>query len=155
MSQSSTQQNIKQAWVVFSSQTDLPWLKILKPGFRHCFVLLNDGHNWISVDPLSNYTDVLVHHVPVHFDMPLWLRDQGYQVVASDIQRIKKSAPWAPYTCVEAVKRVLGLHKRFILTPWQLYCHLTKTNSHPSSRTAKLEGSSKQLPGPSSLCSSG
>jgi len=31
------------AWVVFSGEADLPWLKILKEGYRHCYVLLNDG----------------------------------------------------------------------------------------------------------------
>jgi len=35
-----------------------------------------------------------------------------------------KEAPWMPHTCVEAVKRVIGLHARFIITPWQLYRHL-------------------------------
>src|SRR3954466_12569602 len=29
-------------------------------------------------------------------------------------------APWAPFTCVEAAKRVLGLHVRRVMTPWQL-----------------------------------
>jgi hypothetical protein len=26
--------------VVFSGTTDIPWLRVLKPGFRHCFALV-------------------------------------------------------------------------------------------------------------------
>lgn len=114
------------AWVIFSGQADLPWLKILKPGFRHCAVLMNDGQNWITIDPLSNYTDVTVHHVPLEFDLPLWMHDRGHVVAPAPIQRIMRPAPCSLYTCVEAVKRVLGIHRRMIITPWQLYCHLTK-----------------------------
>lgn len=121
-------QNIKipEAWVVFTGQTDLPWLKIFKPGFRHCYVLLNDGHHWLSFDPLSNYTDVSVHHLPPAFNLPLWMKDRGHKVVPARVERSLKPAPWMVFTCVEAVKRVLGIHARFIFTPWQLYRHLTK-----------------------------
>ena len=38
---------------------------------------------------------------------------------------ITKPAPFMLFTCVEAVKRVLGIHRRGIVTPWQLYRHLT------------------------------
>ena len=123
------QEKKQSVWVVFSGKADLPWLKILRPGFRHCFVLLNDGRHWISVDPLSNYTDIMVHHVPVEFDLPLWLADRGHAVVPAKAERPGKPAPWAVLTCVEAVKRIIGLHKRFIITPWQLYHHLLNTQS--------------------------
>jgi hypothetical protein len=120
--------NSPKAWVVFTGKTELPWLRFLKPGFRHCYVLLNDGTHWMSVDPLSNYIDVSVHRsVPATFDLPHWMRGRGHTVIAAPVARIRKEAPWMVFTCTEAVKRVLGLHKRFIFTPWQLYRHLTKT----------------------------
>jgi hypothetical protein len=32
------------ALVVFAGHTDVAWLRrLLRPGFRHCFVALNDG----------------------------------------------------------------------------------------------------------------
>jgi hypothetical protein len=124
MNKSETVKSHQEAWVVFSGQADLPWLKMLKPGFRHCFVLLNDGKHWVSLDPLSNYTDVMVHAVPADFNFPLWLADRGHKVMPTKLNRDKKPAPWMVFTCVEAVKRVLGIHKRTILTPWQLYRHL-------------------------------
>ena len=130
MNAQKTKQKIQEAWVVFSGQTDLPWLKMLKPGFRHCFVLLNDGDHWVSLDPLSNYTDVMVHHVPPEFNLPLWLKDRGHKVVPAPLQRHQKPAPWMAFTCVEAVKRVVGIHKRFILPPWQHYRHLSSNTTY-------------------------
>lgn len=126
MTEREDERNVNKAWVVFSGQADLPWLKILRPGFRHCYVLMNDGRHWITIDPLSNYMDVTVHHLPQDFNLPLWMQDCGYTIVPAQISQTPKQAPWMVFTCVEAVKRVLGLHKRFILTPWQLYCHLRK-----------------------------
>lgn len=114
------------AWVVFSGQADRPWLKFLRPGFRHCFVILNDGRHWLSFDPMLNHIDLRVHdHVPHDFDLPGWLRARGQRVVQAPVDRSRKEPlPLTLFTCVEAVKRVLGLHRFFILTPWQLYCHL-------------------------------
>ena len=115
-----------QAWVVFTGQTDLPWLRLLRRGFRHCFVILNDGAHWMTFDPLSNYTDVHVCHLPAAFDLPLWLKDRGLKVVPAAIRRPARPAPWMPYSCVEAVKRLLGIHSRRILTPWHLYRYLSE-----------------------------
>lgn len=124
----SIQQSPKRAWVVFSGRADLPWLKILKPGFRHCFVVLNDGVRWITMDPLSNYTDVIVHSFPVDFDFPGWLAKRGNHVVSTCAECPVKPAPWGVFSCVEAVKRCLGIHRRFIFTPWQLYKYLKFLN---------------------------
>ncbi len=117
--------NALEAWVVFTGETDLPWLKMLKPGFRHCFVLMNDGKHWISLDPLANHTEVIVHHVPHDFDLPAWLKSRGQKVVPANVCRTKQRvAPIGFFTCVEAVKRVLGLHDGLVFTPWQLYRRL-------------------------------
>ncbi len=123
--------NPQQAWIIFTNQTDLPWLSLCKEGFRHCFVLIHDGQNWISVDPMANYMEVVVHSVPIEFDLPAWLEERGNHVIKANITReIKRSAPIMLFTCVEACKRILGIHKRFIFTPWQLYRHLLMEQEH-------------------------
>ncbi len=133
------------AWVVFTGQTDLPWLRVLKPGFRHCFVLVHDGAHWVSLDPLANYTEVQVHHVPADFDLPGWLRDRNLEVVAAPLNRdFKKPAPFMAFTCVEAVKRVLGLHDWRVMTPWQLYrllstCHPGKSRDRAALCTEQTD----------------
>jgi len=122
---------MQQAWVVFTNQTDVPWLRFLKSPFRHCFVILREGENWMTVDPMLNHMDVRVHnHLPSDFDLPRWLQSRGQNVVPASLDRShKKPAPWRPFTCVEAVKRILGIHDRFVLTPFQLYRHLTLSNA--------------------------
>lgn len=116
------------AWVAFTGQTDRPWLKILKPGFRHCYVILHDGRQWLSLDPMLNRMDIKAHdHVPGDFDLPGWLRGRGQVVVAAQVDHARtRPAPLALLTCVEAVKRVLGLHRFSIFTPWQLFQYLEK-----------------------------
>jgi len=118
----------QKAWVVFSGQTELAWLRWLKPGFRHCYLLLNDGQRWMSFDPLSHVTEIATHHhVSADFDLPHWLSARGNRVVPARIDRaVTKPAPFMLFTCVEAVKRVLGIHHRTILTPWQLYQFLIR-----------------------------
>ena len=90
--------------------------------------------HWITLDPLSNYTDVMVHNVPPEFDLPLWLADRGHEIVEANIDQPAKPAPWRLFSCVEAVKRVLGIHKRFMITPWHLYRYLKKQEGRKTSR---------------------
>ncbi|CAO3417695.1 hypothetical protein [Azospirillum doebereinerae] len=115
------------AWVVFRGDAPLWWLRALRPGFRHCLALLNDGRHWVVVDPLAPFTDVAVLDLPATHDVPGWYRDLGLTVVAAPVRRgLIRPAPWGPFTCVEAVKRLLGLHAPLVLTPWQLHRHLTR-----------------------------
>ncbi len=133
-------ETVLKAFVVFTGQADWPWLRWLKPGFRHCFVLLNDGTHWISVDPLLNHMDVQVHNAPVDFDLPAWLRSRGHKVVAAPVRRERmKPAPFLPFTCVETVKRVLGIHDMRVLTPWQLYRRLANVSLPSARRTERKD----------------
>lgn len=119
-------------WVAFTGETELGLLKPLRKGFRHCFAVMHDGENWISLDPLSNHMEITKHHVPSDFDLPEWLAKRGYTMVETRLDRTKQSmAPVLPFTCVEAVKRFLGIHAWHILTPWQLYRHLTRHQEKP------------------------
>ena len=123
------QQSEKRAWVVFTNQSDLFWVRFLKKGFRHCFILIHDGTHWISIDPMASMTDIAIHTVPKDFDLPNWLAGQGHRVTSAPLRNVQTPAPWMMFTCVEACKRILGIHNRFILTPWQLYKYLKGQNS--------------------------
>ena len=116
-------------WVAFTDQTDLAFLKILKRGFRHCFVLVHDGMRWISFDPLAGHTELMSYpELGAEFDFPAHLRRTGHTMVkVKNVQQDHKPSRMAPvmiHTCVEAVKRLIGVRGFFILTPWQLYRHL-------------------------------
>jgi hypothetical protein len=116
----------KRVWVVFTGESDLPWLYWLRSGFRHCFVVMNDGARWISIDPLSHRTEIVTHDLPPEFDLPRWLESRGHRALKTCIRAKTRPAPLMLFTCVEAVKRILGIHNRFIFTPFQLYRYLNK-----------------------------
>jgi hypothetical protein len=118
-----------EAWVVFSGAAELWWLKILKPGFRHCFAVARDNKNWIVLDPLSPHLEIAVLPLPAGFDLPNWLKEQNLTVLQAPINRTHKTAaPANWFSCVEVIKRFLGIHARRIMTPWQLYRFLQQEN---------------------------
>ena len=114
-----------EAWAAFGDGRGPWWLKLLKPGFRHCFVVLGDAKRWVVIDPASCFTDVAALDRAEHPDLPQRLRAQGFTVIPARLRRqAVPPAPWRPFTCVEAVKRVLGLDAPGVFTPWGLYRHL-------------------------------
>lgn len=120
------------ALVVFSDATALPWLRLLRPGFRHCFALLRPDCGWILYQPLSHYTDIVPLGLPPEVDLAGWYRQHGFVVVPTRRRPPpKRPAPWGPYSCVEAVKRLLGIHSSWVLTPWQLYRFLCSADHYP------------------------
>ncbi len=51
----------RSAVVVFCGGAELPWLKLLKPGFRHCFIIVDGGGGaWVSLNPMSHRTEIAV-----------------------------------------------------------------------------------------------
>lgn len=115
------------ALVVFSGKADLWWLHLLRPGFRHCFVLLQRPQGWMCVNPLAHRLVVEVWPPAEAGDLAAGLAAQpGLTVVATRV-RIppRRPCPIGIFSCVEAVKRCLGLHARWVLTPGQLHDHLT------------------------------
>lgn len=108
------------AIVVFGSSS-LRYLQVLKAGYQHCSVITQDKGNWHLMDPLSNGTHITELGEAAPSEILALFSNDGYDAIA--VQRrppLPKEMPWALYTCVEAVKRVLGLHNRWIVTPWQL-----------------------------------
>ncbi len=114
------------AVVVFSGEAALCVLRLLRPGFRHCFVAVNDGCRWITVDSLAHRTEVAVLPVPPDYDLAAFYRRHVFAAFGGAPPLVpRRLAPLSPFTCVETVKRVLGIHARTVLTPWQLYRYIS------------------------------
>jgi len=115
------------ALVVFSDNTGVWWLRFLKPGFRHCFVILETDRGCVWIDPLSNRFTIKLLEGYELAGLIRWYRDMGMRVerVTIDEQRLRPF-PWGAMTCVEVVKRAIGMHDCFVLTPWQLFKNLKK-----------------------------
>lgn len=111
------------ALVLFLDRTNIWWLKWLRRGFRHCSVVVGAGAHWVHVDPLSHRTVVGAVLFDSYAEVRDWLeRCEDVMVVEAELFAAPpRCAPVAIFSCVEAVKRVLGLQDRWILTPYQLY----------------------------------
>jgi len=117
----------KRALVIFADKSDLKWLWPLKRGFRHCFAIIEGQAGWVAYNPLSHYTDIEIYPFYQAREISEFYQGLGYTVITARVlQPPKRLAPVAIYTCVEAVKRALGIHGRSIVTPWQLFQHLDK-----------------------------
>lgn len=111
--------------VVFEDENSLWWLHFLKKGFRHCYLLfrLDDGHNWLEINPMSNQLFIWFHTFDKACDYAELLRCEGKcRFIRQPLKPAPcRCAPAAPFTCVEFVKRTLGIHDFAIITPYQLY----------------------------------
>lgn len=108
------------ALVVFSGQTDFWWQRFLKPGYRHCGVLLECGQHWVIVEPLATHLHLRLLSV-ANPDLPSALRRRGLEVLETSVHSSPR--PFLHpglFTCVEVVKRSLGLRAPLVHTPWQL-----------------------------------
>lgn len=109
--------------VCFTGQTELWWLRFLHPAFRDCFALIQSGENWILYNPLSHQTDIQIYPDIPAPHLRRHLEETGHYVVELHVTHKcpQRLAAIFPYSCVEAVKRVLGIHDRWTRTPYQLH----------------------------------
>lgn len=114
------------ALVAFGDAARPRWLKLLAKGFRHCLIAIKDGGRWVVCDPLSHWTEIAVLPCLPEHVIAARLVAAGYLVVPARACAPEPAPqPWRPYTCVEAVKRALGLRAPWVLTPKQLFRRLT------------------------------
>lgn len=115
------------ALVAFTDRTDIGWLRGLRRGFRHCAVWVRAGDFWIAHEMLSHQGFIGILSGADEKRLRAALRASGYRVVRTRIAAApRRLAPVLPVTCVESVKRLLGIQSWRILTPWQLYRHLIR-----------------------------
>lgn len=119
------------AIVVFVDRCDGPWLRMLRRGFRHCFVVLRqDAGDWLICDPLKDRIDAQV--VQARHDLAL---AEAYLAAGHRVclgwTRIGARPVRPPLpevlTCVAIVKRLIGLRCRHVITPFQLHRHLVSS----------------------------
>jgi hypothetical protein len=125
------------AIVIFRGELEFPWFYLLKPRFRHCFVLWRIADGWIVLDPLCGR--LMIKPLPAYSVAEL-IRFYAAKraipvpvmgpVMAPMIRSLRRKrsclALLQPMTCVAVVKNILNLRGGFIWTPWQLFLSLTK-----------------------------
>ena len=102
---------------------------VCRPGFRHCYAVVDDGDHWIMVDGGSKGPEIQVM-ASSGFELAAFWRELGWTVVETETRAPRHLNLW-PFmigSCVSTTKRTLGIAAPFVLTPHQLYRHLTKRN---------------------------
>lgn len=123
--------SIKRAFVAFSKEADWFPLRILNK-FKHCFLLIDNGKNWLAFEPLLHRTNIFVLDTPIDIDLPEWLRKQGLDVIPALVNKDpNRNGFFSIMTCVSQIKRVLGIKNIFVQTPNQLYKFLSEITHDP------------------------
>jgi hypothetical protein len=111
-------------WIAFGGVADQPWLRLLRPGFRHCFAALSDEAGWTVIEPLSGRLMVARLPVAAGFDLPGFYRRAGLRVLGPFVPGAPASRwlpPLAPFTCVALCRALIGESVPFALTPFGLF----------------------------------
>lgn len=119
----------EEVWVAFAGRSEMAWLRLFRPGFRHCFAALADAEGWTLVDPLSGRLVVQRLGVPRGFDLPGFWRRAGFRVLgpfAPAPPRASRLPPLRPATCVTACLDLLGRRGWFLFSPHALYRALSR-----------------------------
>ena len=123
--------SIESFYVGFSDETTIPVLKLLKHGFRHCFVFFGDENYTFVLDPISNRLDLSFLPLGVGQMLKLFALNNIKIVYVPKRFEVNKVSSTGIFTCVEVVKRILGISKFSIITPYRLYSFLNNTNNFP------------------------
>lgn len=113
-------------WVVFSPVTTLWYLKFLRRGFKHCFVILEDNGYFFIVDPLSSKIELMTFHILGDMFIKEFEKLDMKVVKVFINDNVATSWKFGIFTCVEVVKRILGISSIRVITPYQLYKYLLK-----------------------------
>lgn len=116
----------RQALVVFEDRTDARVLRCLRPGFRHCFCLTGNGTLWTLCDPLKSRLALATIDGLGAAELAEHFATGGRTVILGAIaDGTSPGRPsLRPVTCVEIVKRLVGLRTARVTTPYQLYRRL-------------------------------
>ena len=107
------------AYVAFGGTKTQWWMRFLKKGFYHCAILLGNGRDWILIDPLVHMIDIIVLK---NIKIQSVMKNKGYRLVrTTPIIPPVQGVSLRPLTCVETVKRILGINAPKIWTPYQLF----------------------------------
>lgn len=106
------------------------WDRMMRPGFRHCYVLIWEGAAWLYADPTLSRTHVSILDYYENEHPAEWIEDSDASVieveVCNDPYRLR--SPWiiGPMTCVEGCKALLGIRSFWLWSPLRLARYLEK-----------------------------
>ena len=113
----------QRALVVFADRCDLSTLRVLRPGFRHCFCVLGSGSTWTVCDPLKTRLEIRTFSGPSEAELARHFHERELLVLVGEVaaDRLRRPLRLRALTCVEVVKRALNVDLPTVLTPFQLH----------------------------------
>ncbi|WP_339779922.1 hypothetical protein [uncultured Thalassospira sp.] len=115
------------ALIVFADAPDKWFLRWLPAGFRHCFAVITTGESgqWIYLNPASHQLQCELWQFSALFDPAAYYRGQGHCCVWVTLpDDAAKKVRLGMFSCVEVVKRLLGISAWYVMTPAGLYRYL-------------------------------
>lgn len=110
--------------MVFCDDNNHPLSWLLKRGFRHCFVCLDNNGLWLMVDGGPGIPNIK-YLTENDFDLAQYYRESGYTVIETVQRKKAVTSPLVLRTCVGFIKAVLCI-TGWAFTPYQLYKQLEK-----------------------------
>jgi hypothetical protein len=117
------------ALVIFSSENNHPAAWLLNKERRHVWCAIRDeerGH-WVSYD-WAQGIPIIQCEAASDYDLASHYRDQGFEVIATEVGDTPPHGPLQWNNCVGHVKTVLAI-STYALVPNGLYKHLTRRRS--------------------------
>lgn len=117
------------AIVAYTGKTSFRCLRLLDRKFRHCLAIVPVPPFWVVVDSLANRLSLSVMDSRGLGEFMVTLHRYGYRCQVTRTKSLpKRRLSLLPCTCVETVKRALGILDPFVLTPKQLYNRIKENN---------------------------
>lgn len=101
------------------------YARLLKPGFVHCFVLLESPAGWIKIEGINGIVKLSLLLGEFN-DVIAYYRAQGATIMETTVR--DGSSSWAPLiigSCVGTIKSVIN-SSSWALTPFGLYRYLLR-----------------------------
>ena len=117
---------LSEAIVFFTNESPKWWVQYLKVGFRHCFVALRSGNDWIIYDPLLKSTTFCV--IPNYTASMLkeHFKQLGCLNIEVDVRNTTNNRMYLATTCVTRVALAIGIPSKPWWTPYKLYKEIIK-----------------------------
>ena len=117
-------------WVIyFIDRKPKYWFDLFtRSGFRHCFIYGYDplSNAWIAFDFAINgiFINVLTEKQMIYTHNKLLKEHTATALIIENRDKSERTFSWVPMYCVSAIKSMIGMKNRFIITPYQLFCAL-------------------------------
>ena len=113
-------------WTLLFTGSNNWFFSLFKPGFQHVRAVRDYGSHYLLLEPTKSHIHIELldkRHFP---DLHSITGIPTITVtVHASIDTKSISSTLCFNTCVDTMKRLLGIKKRLVLTPFQLFKHLT------------------------------